>query len=128
MNGRPVLAAIAWLALVTGPAAATDLTKIDRSILKEPVYQSKQPQYCLLVFGPEAKIRVWLVLDGDVLYVDRKGNGDSPPRPTAFPPYVHCTAPRSGRTSRCCAILLFPYEGSTTPRSPPNRYSPVCPK
>jgi hypothetical protein len=28
------------------------------------------------VFGPEAKTRVWLVLDGDVLYVDRNGNGD----------------------------------------------------
>jgi WD40 repeat protein len=28
------------------------------------------------VFGPEAKSRVWLVEDGDVLYVDRNGNGD----------------------------------------------------
>src|SRR5262249_4307689 len=35
-----------------------------------------KPRYCLLVFGPEAKTRVWLVLDGDVLYVDRNGNGD----------------------------------------------------
>jgi len=58
------------------PTAAVDLTKIDRSIRKEPVYQSKDPQYCLYVFGPEAKVRVWLVLDGDVLYVDRNGNGD----------------------------------------------------
>jgi hypothetical protein len=45
------------------------------TIAKEPKYQSK-PKYCLLVFGPEAKTRVWLVLDGDVLYVDRNGNGD----------------------------------------------------
>jgi hypothetical protein len=30
----------------------------------------------LLVFGPEAKVRIWLVLDGDALYVDRNGNGD----------------------------------------------------
>jgi hypothetical protein len=52
-----------------------DLTKIDRTIAKEPAYQSK-PKYGLLVFGPEAKTRVWLVLDGDVLYVDRNGNGD----------------------------------------------------
>jgi hypothetical protein len=28
------------------------------------------------VFGPEAKFRAWLVQDGDVLYVDRNGNGD----------------------------------------------------
>jgi hypothetical protein len=57
-------------------ALATDLSKIDRAIRKEPTYQSKSPKYCLLVFGPEAAARVWLVLDGDVLYVDRNGNGD----------------------------------------------------
>jgi hypothetical protein len=57
-------------------ALAADLSKIDRSIGKEPAYQSKSPKYCLLVFGPEAAKRVWLVHDGDVLYVDRNGNGD----------------------------------------------------
>jgi hypothetical protein len=56
--------------------SAADLTKLDRTIAKEPVYQSKKPQYCLLVFGPEAKRRVWLVLDGDALFVDANGNGD----------------------------------------------------
>src|SRR5262249_23533833 len=65
--------------LVVGDTAVTawgaDLTKIDRTIAKEPAYQSK-PKYCLLVFGPEAKTRVWLVLEGDTLYVDRNGNGD----------------------------------------------------
>ncbi len=65
--------------LVVGNTAITawgaDLTKIDRTIAKEPAYKSK-PAYCLLVFGPEAKTRVWLVRDGDVLYVDRNGNGD----------------------------------------------------
>jgi hypothetical protein len=39
------------------------------------VYQST-PRYCLLVFGPEARTRVWLVQDGATLYVDRNGNGD----------------------------------------------------
>jgi RNA polymerase sigma factor (sigma-70 family) len=53
-----------------------DLAKIDRTILKEPAYKTKNPKYCLLVFGPEAKTRVWLVHDGDTLYVDRNGNGD----------------------------------------------------
>src|SRR5438067_10518704 len=57
------------------PVAAGDLSKIDRTIRKEPAYRGK-PRYCLLVFGPEAATRVWLVQDGDVLYVDRNGNGD----------------------------------------------------
>jgi hypothetical protein len=58
-----------------GTSYAADLTKIDRIVKKEPAYLAK-PKYCLLVFGPEAKERVWLVLDGDKLYVDRNGNGD----------------------------------------------------
>jgi hypothetical protein len=57
-------------------AWAADLTKIERFIAKEPRYQTRTPEYCLLVFGPEAKTRVWLVRDGDTLYVDRNGNGD----------------------------------------------------
>src|SRR5262249_41152389 len=44
----------------------------------EPVYRSKTPRYCLLVFGPEAKMRVWLVLDDDGLYlVERHVQGDT---------------------------------------------------
>jgi hypothetical protein len=62
--------------LVSAPASVADLTKIDRTIRKEPAYQSGSPKYCLLVFGAEAKSRVWLVLDGKDLYVDRNGNGD----------------------------------------------------
>jgi hypothetical protein len=57
-------------------AGATDLKKVDRGIVKEPAYATKQPRYCLLVFGPQATTRVWLVADGDFLYVDRNGNGD----------------------------------------------------
>jgi RNA polymerase sigma factor (sigma-70 family) len=60
----------------TGETAAPEPEKIDRRIGKEPVYQSKSPRYCLLVFGPQARGRVWLVQDGDTLYVDRNGNGD----------------------------------------------------
>jgi hypothetical protein len=66
-----VLASLICSAIV--PAA--DLTKIDRTIAKEPAYTSK-PRYCLLVFGPEAKTRIWLALDGDQLYVDRNRNSD----------------------------------------------------
>jgi hypothetical protein len=53
-----------------------DLSKIERTIAKEPIYQTKTPKYCLLVFGLEANARAWLVVDGDFLYVDRNCNGD----------------------------------------------------
>jgi hypothetical protein len=72
--GRFVLAA-AFLVMLPAIAAAADLSKIERVLVKEPAYHSK-PKYCLLVFGPEAKTRVWLVQDGDTLYVDRNGTGD----------------------------------------------------
>lgn len=59
------------------PAAKADLLKdVDRTIAKEPAYETKSPRYGLLVFGPRAKDRVWLVLDGATLYVDRRANGD----------------------------------------------------
>jgi len=38
--------------------------------------KKEPPAHQARVFGPEAKDRVWLVHDGDVLYVDRNGNGD----------------------------------------------------
>src|SRR5262249_49972156 len=61
--------------LLAVPASAADLAKIDRKLVKEPAYRSK-PMYCLLVFGAEAKTRAWLVLDGDILYIDRHADGD----------------------------------------------------
>ena len=73
-----------WLALLvmlTGaPLGAADLpspdlAKIERGIGKEPAYQGK-PEYLLLVFGPEATHKVWLVRDGQTLYVDRHATGD----------------------------------------------------
>lgn len=64
------------LTLLACSANGQDVGKIDRTVAKEPHYTTKSPWYCLLVFGPEAKARVWLVLDGDKLYVDRNGNGD----------------------------------------------------
>ncbi len=57
------------------PAFALDLTKIDRTIRKEPAYRTK-PRYGLLVLGPKAETRIWLVIDDKTLYVDRNGNGD----------------------------------------------------
>src|SRR5262249_12809321 len=71
----PVIVATLLFA-TSSPASAVDLKKIDRTIAKQPAYATKQAKYCLLVFGPEATTRVWLVVDGDFLYVDRNGNGD----------------------------------------------------
>jgi hypothetical protein len=69
------LLALSALAFSAAPVLAADLTKVDRMIAKEPAYQS-EPKYCLLVVGPQAEQRTWLVLDGHALYVDRNGNGD----------------------------------------------------
>jgi hypothetical protein len=68
--------ALTCFALWPIPATAADLAAIDRAIAKEPVYHSKSPRYGLLVFGPEAAHRVWVVHDGGNLWVDRNGNGD----------------------------------------------------
>ena len=72
-------------AIVNSPAAEPlDLSRSDRKITKEPEYTAKQPLYGLVVIGPDAKKRYWMVLDKssadnekyDVVYVDFNGNGD----------------------------------------------------
>jgi hypothetical protein len=68
----------------TVAAGVPDLSKVDRRIVKEPVYQCKAPLYGLYVFGPEAKTRVWAIFDKskpeagpyDILYFDRNADGD----------------------------------------------------
>jgi hypothetical protein len=68
---------IAGLLLTTcGSVSAADLSKIDRRIRKEPAYATPSPVYALLVLGPEGRDRIWIVKDGNILYVDRTGNGD----------------------------------------------------
>ena len=57
------------------PLVPEYLTKIDRTIKKEPKYVNK-PKYVLLAFGPKAEFKVWVVIDGDTAYIDRNGNGD----------------------------------------------------
>jgi hypothetical protein len=70
------LLSAAALALVALPGAAADLATFRRPLSREPAYDSGRPRYCLLVFGPEATNRIWLVIDGHSLYADRNGNGD----------------------------------------------------
>jgi len=59
----------------TGEATAGPLAAVQRRIGKVPKYEAK-PKYALLVLGPKADAKVWLVEDGKRLYVDRNGNGD----------------------------------------------------
>src|SRR5262249_61926022 len=49
--------------------ALPELSNVDRRVI-EPAGLVK-PRYCLLVFGPEARTRGWLVEDGGTLSVDR---------------------------------------------------------
>lgn len=67
---------IASVAGVSGLAFAegVDLSKVDRSIRREPVWASGEQQYCLFVVSAER--RVWFVVDGDDLYMDINENGD----------------------------------------------------
>jgi hypothetical protein len=69
-------ATLACLVLAAAPAAAVDYDKVGRRLAKEPKYQTKTPRYVLLLFGPEARLGVWVVLDGETLYVDRDADGD----------------------------------------------------
>ena len=78
--------------LVASAAVAADPPKFDRAVGKEPKYAG-QPVYALLTFGPDAAHRVWLVRDGDTLYVDKNGNGDLTDPGEA----VAKTKPRKGR-------------------------------
>ena len=76
MKSSRVLILAAGLALNVTAACAGNLQGIDRAILKEPAYRTTHPKYCLIVFGTNAQTRVWLVLDGDTLFIDRNGNLD----------------------------------------------------
>jgi hypothetical protein len=73
------------LTAVSGHASDVPVPKAgDLQAPKEPAYISKRPLYGVLVFGPEARTPIWMVLDRsqpaaelyDVLYVDLNANGD----------------------------------------------------
>ena len=74
---RHTLAIVMLTGFLVGlqPQAVPDLSKVDRTIVKEPSNLS-QPGYCLMVFGPRADVRIWMIKDGERLYVDRNANGD----------------------------------------------------
>ncbi len=89
LHPQSVIALVLGLLVGAGPVRSAenpvDLSRIERTIAKEPAYRSKAPKYCLVVIGRQAATRLWLVLDDDVLYVDRNGNGDLTDRGERFP-------------------------------------------
>jgi hypothetical protein len=67
---------LACLLLASALARAADLSAIDRRIAALPEFTAERQFYALLVLGPEARARVWFVVDGERLFVDRDGDGD----------------------------------------------------
>lgn len=75
-RSRFVIAALCTLPFAVAARAATNaVSHYDRSILKEPKYQST-PRYCLITMGDASEVRVWMVEDGKRLFVDKNANGD----------------------------------------------------
>jgi len=84
---RTISASLACMLITSSIGRAADvsvLQNVDRAISKEPKYVATRPLYGLLVFGPAAEKRIWMVLDRskpeieryDRLYVDLNANGD----------------------------------------------------
>jgi hypothetical protein len=77
-------ACILLSAALVREADGPELRDAERKAPKEPAYASERPLYGLLVFGPKAQARVWMVLDRskpdagpyDILYVDLDADGD----------------------------------------------------
>jgi hypothetical protein len=74
MKSHTVLALSVWTIAWQG-LAASERVSIDRTLRREPAYRTKSA-YCLLLLGPEAKTRVWLVTSGEAFYADTNSDGD----------------------------------------------------
>jgi hypothetical protein len=83
-------------------AKAVDYAKVDRTLSKEPAYKNA-PKYALLLFGKEAKLRVWVVLDGETLYLDRRADGDLTAKEARF-----------ARLGDCRDVEICDPDGKTT--------------
>ena len=56
-------------------ASANGLGHVERTLIKEPRYEST-PKYSLILLGSRGDVRVWMVEDGKRLFVDKNANGD----------------------------------------------------
>jgi len=64
------------LTLVAGTCAIADASKRPSRPRAEPDYTTAQPFYCRILCKAKTDVDVWIVIDGDSLYIDRNGNGD----------------------------------------------------
>ena len=77
----------------------------DRSIVKEPAYQST-PKYCLITIGNNAN-QVWMVEDGQRLFVDKNANGDlTDDGPPLEPSKSGTSTPIAGTSITCSTPSL----------------------
>ena len=99
-----------WIAVTAAVATAEDdspdYRKIDRSIVKEPEYSSGEPLYGLMLFGRQATFRVWIVLDGETIYVDRNGDGDLTTEDERFSPVKDCRNVELGASSETAVYTI----------------------
>ncbi len=84
------------------PLLAVDYDQVDRSIAREPNYQSDKPGYALFLFGQNAERRAWLVTDGEVVYLDRNGDGD-----------LSAADERFAKSEDCKDIEIDDHDGNT---------------
>ena len=98
------------------------LSRVDRRLL-EPAGLVK-PRYCLLVFGPQAKTRVWIVEAGENLYVDRNANGDLTEPGEAFTPTERREFMTIGEDRREVPYREWTYTvGDLVPGNGPSRHT-----
>src|SRR5688500_551573 len=86
--------ALSGLVVTTAPQGAVNYGRVPRTLVREPAYQTKSPRYALLLFGAEARLRVWAVIDGTVLYLDRNGDGDLTQQGECFLGHLNSPEPR----------------------------------
>jgi hypothetical protein len=127
-----LLAALVGVLTLAPAAGAADWSRVAPPV-KEPMYQTKAPRYGLLAFGPEAKFRVWVVIDGDTVYVDRNGNGDltepgekltwSKPRQSSQPYYsqeswIQAITLNDGKRKHEVSLTRYRVRADFAPKSP----------
>lgn len=102
--------------------ALPDLSKVDRSVI-EPAGLVK-PRYCLLVFGPQASTRIWLMEAGNTLYVDRNANGDLTDAGEAFAPAERKESMTVGEDGKEAPYREWTYAvGDLVPGDGPGRHT-----
>lgn len=104
------------LSAAESPRSPVDLESIPRTITAEPDYATDSPQYCLAVFGTHADQRVWLVRDGDRLFVDRNGDGALHEAPVALNKYRYFDINElhlQKYSQRYTSFRVYPLQGGT---------------